>query len=317
MDLDTFKHKLKDDESRPLSAKTITSYVAGLRRLERILSKNITKIDFTYTKYIFEKLKTEIDRDNSRKIVLISIVRYLGFTPLKDTPTYTAFVAEHNQIKQDVLKVEAKNELKPKEVDTFLDYQSMIKRFKEFVADKEERKRIEPLFLLGTLLLTEAPTRLGNYNKLEVVRVTGETYEQVIDALDYEANYLIVINTEKTTEYLYVFNKYKTANSIGTIHMKVDDPLLKELITLLLVEKSGKKYLFDFSTSYMTQLLRNITERIYGKAFSVDLIRHSFITWFFGTNPTTEEKIRRLKYFGNIYKPNQADLYLRILDKQN
>lgn len=316
MDIETFRQKLLSDTEQPLTEKSVTSYVAGLRRVERIFGKSIYEIDFNNSKIILEKLGEHIKNKNSMKIVVITIVRYLRFTRPKNDPIIQTYVAEHMAIKNNIQKVEIKNELKPKEKDVFIDFIEMKNIFKDFMKNNTDTKRIEHIFLLGTLLLSEAPTRLGNYNTMEIIKVNPTNYSDIIDGLDYEKNYLVVIETEKITNYIYVFNKYKTASSIGTIHMKVEDPLLKQIITLLLIEKKGQ-YLFKYSTSYMTQMLRTITEKIYGEPFSVDLIRHSFITWFFGTNPTTEEKINRLKIFGNVYKPNQADLYLRIIQTEN
>jgi site-specific recombinase XerD len=310
MNINEFKVAL-EQTPKQISVNTITSYASALKRLERILNKPLEQVDFEDFKSIQSAIDKNIESINSKKLLYISLIRYFGFLSKKPS-TYDEFYKVHTILKQNIDAIESKNELKETEVDNFIEWNTMIETFKEYVANKAIGKRVEQIFLLGTLLLLDAPTRLGNYRNMVYIQVNESNYIEKIRNLNSDYNYLVAIKTKSTIDYVYIFSKYKTSTKIGQIVVEVKNPLLKEIITALVFDHKENQIVLDFGTSYMTQLLRDITHKIYGKTFSVNLIRHSFATDFMKRQLSVAEKTDILKIFGNIFKPNQIDFYNRM-----
>lgn len=309
MNLEQFKKSLEKTQ-KTISPNTVTSYSSALKRLERILGTPLEKINFDNFQEIHHAIETQIESVNSKKLLYISLIRYFGF--LSEKPAmFDEYYKIHTILKQKIDEIESKNELKESEETTFIEWTEMVETFKKYVANKSISKRIEQIFLLGTLLLLDAPTRLGNYKDMIYLEVNENNYIEKIKNLE-EKNYLVSIKTKTATTFLYIFSKYKTSSKIGQIVVEVTNPLLREIISALVFDHKDGELVLDFGTSYMTQLLRDITTKIYGKTFSVNLIRHSFATDFMKRTLTVQEKIDVLKIFGNIFKPNQIDFYNRI-----
>ena len=78
-----------------------------------------------------------------------------------------------------------------------------------------------------------------------------------------------------------------------------------------------KDFLLNESMNPITQPdfsngLKQITNKLYDKSFSVNAIRHSFITQLMANDPSLEQKIEILNTMGQTYKPQQVDYYKKI-----
>jgi hypothetical protein len=57
--------------------------------------------------------------------------------------------------------------------------------------------------------------------------------------------------------------------------------------------------------------IKRTSNNLYGKAFSIDIIRHSFISDLVKQNPSVAEKITVAAELGQIYRPQMLDMYNR------
>jgi|694.fasta_scaffold100047_2 hypothetical protein len=303
-----FIDKMNEDN---YSDATIKTYRFALLRIQKLIKKDFTKIDFDKDFNAVITSVKSIGNNNSEKLAIIALIKYFKLMD-KIPKRLDDYVAKHGEYKQSITAVEIQNNFKDKEVDTWVEWTEMKKKFVEYVNDKNITKRPKDIFILGCLLLLDAPTRIGNYQNLRILKINPAQGYGKLDELDLERNTLVVIETDKKVNYQFVFGDYKTAKTLGAVVADVKDPLLKEIITMTLMDGKDGDVMFAFTNVYITQILRNATGKIYGKSFSVDLIRHSFITWFLAQQTTTAKKIETLKLFGQKYNPNQADLYQRV-----
>lgn len=290
---------------------TIKTYRFALQRIQKLIKKDFTKIDFDRDINAVITAIKSIGNNNSEKLAMIALIKYFKLMD-KIPKRIDDYIAKHADYKQNITAVEIQNNFKEKELDTWVEWIEMKKKFVEYINDKSIAKRPKDIFILGCLLLLDAPTRIGNYQNLHILKINPSQGYEKLEQLDVEKNTLVVIETDKKVNYQFVFGDYKTSKTLGTVVADVKDQLLKEIITMMLMDSKDGDVMFPFTNVYITQILRNATGKIYGKSFSVDLIRHSFITWFLGQTTTTAKKIDTLKLFGQKYNPNQADLYQRV-----
>lgn len=143
-------------------------------------------------------------------------------------------------------------------------------------------------FLLLNLLVRQSPVRLGNYINCLI------SYSDNFDNLDNNYNYIVVNNHT----YTFIFNKYKTAKKYGKQIQFIDDEKINELLDYYFCfYLNNNKYFLENSkskelnNSRLTEGLNSITKKLFDKKFSVDMIRHIYITNFLEGNPTLKNKM--------------------------
>ena len=305
-EIDDFSRKLK---TMNYSQTTIKSYTFSVKRFEKLIKRPIASVDFDSDFDEICKVIDTISSLNTRKLVYISLIKFFKVMEM-DVKRIADYAGKHKENRTKIVEVEYKNEVKDSEEGKLVEWTEMKQKFREYMNDESIPKKVNEVFMLGVLLLLEAPTRLGNYKDMRIVRFNPKNPEAIED-IDVTKNTLVVIESDKRVSYQFIFGDYKTAKILGTIAVDVKDPLLKEIVTMMLMDMKPTESILRVTGSYQTQLLRSITNKIYGVPFSVDMIRHSFATWFLKQNYSTQEKIDILKVFGNKYVPNQVDLYMR------
>jgi integrase len=298
--IDEFEKKLIDGGTKP---NTIETYKASLMRLLKKTDKSSINLeDIELVEIYFEQYSL-----NTRKLLFATILKFLSVMDAK-RGLREEWALFYEGIKKEVVEIEKKNELKESEKEKYVEYEEMKQKFKDFVNDEEEVNT--GLFLLANLLLLPAPTRLGNYRDMKFIKTDIDTYKDEIEKMDEKENYLLEVKLNTKTIYIYRFGNYKTTDSVGDIVVKIEDPLLIKIVKLA-IETGKFDEIVKTRQVNQTKQLTSITKRIYGVGFSVDMIRHSFITWFYKTSPTAKQKEEVLKLFGNKYTPTTADLYYR------
>jgi len=308
--MEQFKQYLTEQS---LSQFTIDTYVASMKRLGEIVGMDSEDIDYAKVKMIEKKIRATDYALNTKKSMVTAILKYIEMIKAKKV-IVDKWLIIHTQMKEEIMKIEKQNKLKPAEEDKYMPYDEMREKFLAYYNGLEEKNRYD-VFLLGCLLLLPAPTRLGNYRNLQVKTLDIEKYKQQISELDDKTNYIIRLPLKTRTTYFFVFNDYKTQESVGKVVVQVEDETLKRIIEVQIGDEDDVVF-DDINPASQTMILKRITERIYGKAFSVNIIRHAFITFIYDTKQmSVAEKEEILKLFGNKYKPNQSDLYYRLTDK--
>jgi hypothetical protein len=303
---------------------TIKSYETSLKRLMTAFDDeeiDLNEIDDVVERLNKSKKKNGEDYSlNTKKLIYAGILKYMSVMSVNQTvrDKWDRFYAT---IKGEVLEIEKKNELKEGEKEKYMDYSKMREQFTAYLEEVEygeqddsNWKRVitkEPLglFLLANLLFLPAPTRLGNYRELKKVKATIDDYKQKIAEMDERGNYIVEVKMKTKTMYVYRFSEYKTADAIGNVIVNVENRLLKRVIATIMEEKWD--VVVKASQSSQTKSLNSLTKKLFDKEFSVDIIRHAYITYLYSNKPTAKEKEQALRIFGNKYNPSQADLYYR------
>lgn len=296
--MDFFREKLNGEQ---LSENTRKIYVASLQRLETIMGQPIQDIALTKVVGVYKKVMASEYALETKKSIWNALIKYVGYKGTLKKPIREKYKALYDKVVKGILDIEEKNEVKPKEEGKIIDYSEMRARFEEYYTESDDYD-FRNMLLLANLLFLKAPTRLGNYEKMKIVRDVKN-----VDKLDDAFNWLVI--NGKTM--MYVFNKYKTANAVGQVVAKIEDGLLINVIENYLEKHSGE-FLFEMSQPNMTMALKRLTKKIFGVEFSVDAIRHSFITDLYdNTSITPQEKQEILRLFGHKYEQSTTDKYYR------
>lgn len=296
--MDFFKEKLNGEQ---LSDNTRKIYVASLQRLETIMGKSIQDISLTKVVGVYKKVMASEYALETKKSIWNALIKYIGYKGTLKKPIREKYKELYDKVVKGILEIEEKNEVKPKEEGKLIDYSEMREKFEEYYTESDDYN-FRDMLLLGNLLFLKAPTRLGNYEKMKIVRDVKD-----VNKLDEAFNYLVI--NGKTM--MYVFNKYKTANAVGRVVAKIDDGLLINVLENYLETHSGE-FLFEMSQPNMTMALKRFTMKIYNVDFSVDIIRHAYISHLYDNEDITpQEKQEILKLFGHKYEQSTTDKYYR------
>lgn len=296
--MDFFKEKLNGEQ---LSENTRKIYIASLQRLETIMNQPLEEIQLTKVVSVYKKVMASEYALETKKSIWNALIKYISYKGTLKKPIREKYKLLYDKVVKGILQIEEKNEVKPKEEGKLIDYSEMRAKFEEYYTESDDYE-FRNMLLLANLLFLKAPTRLGNYETMKIVKDVKD-----LNKLDEKFNYL-VINGKNM---MYVFNKYKTANAIGRVVAKIEDGILLNVLENYL-EKHSAEFLFDMTTTNMTMVLKRLTKKIYGVEFSVDIIRHSFITDLYNnTNMSPAEKQEILTLFGHSVATTQTDKYFR------
>jgi hypothetical protein len=230
-----------------------------------------------------------------------ALIKYINYTGKVKKPIVVKYKELYDKVVKGILTIEEENEVKPKEEGKLINYLAMKAKFEDYYTNSDDYN-FRDMLLLANLLFLDAPTRLSNYDNMKIVRDVKDTAKLADDF-----NYL-VINGEKMK---YIFNKYKTADSVGRVEADITDGLLINVLENYLETHQGDM-LFTLSQPNMTMALKRLTKKIYDVEFSVDIIRHSFITYIYdNTVMSPQEKQRILTLFGHKVGTSQTDKYYR------
>jgi hypothetical protein len=172
-----------------------------------------------------------------------------------------------------------------KEQENMLDWKEIIKK-------TSSPELTQNQMLLNIYTLTP-PVRL-DYNRLFI------TKNLMIP--DNEPNYIQILSKTKTN---IILNEYKTSANYGTQTTKLS-PKLSKILYAYINANPTKKYLFEISpgipyTSAQTfgVYLRRIFKDKLGKDISVDILRHSFLTYTRRNDLSKAEKTYLAKSMGH------------------
>lgn len=305
--MDEFEKNLTEQNLSEFSVKT---YIASMKRLTEIIGMYYEDIDYGKVKMIEKKIRNSDYSLNTKKSMVTAILKYVEFIKSKKI-IVDKWVEVHNALKRELMTIEKENKIKPSEEDKFMPYDEMKEKFLAYYYQLDDKNRYD-VFLLGCLLLLPAPTRLGNYRNLQVKTLNTDEYKEQISKLDDNTNYIIRLPLKTRISYFFIFNDYKTSETLGRVVVQVNDDTLKDIIEHQIGDEDDVIF-DDINPSNQTVLLKRLTQRIYGKSFSVNIIRHAFITHIYDNEKmSVAKKEEILKLFGNKFNPNQSDLYYRL-----
>lgn len=294
--LDNLVKLFKDKKGREVSENTIEVFKASLKRIEKVFDSKIEKLkySFLYNPQIFLKLLENEDYSlNTIYASIASNVKLCGLLNCnQNILNKNLKILTDLKHKRDTYTLEQMKNLK--EQNNWVEYKDIINKLDSVKEDFILNSSYEDYrnFLLLNLMIKELPVRLGNFSDMYLKQNININN---INKLDKE-NYLII----NKNSYIFVFNKYKTVKQYGTqIHI-VEDILLDELLDIYFTKyynKNNKYFLVDKNNNSLNSkqigvILKSITNKLFNKNISVDLIRHIYITNFLNKNPSLKDKIK-------------------------
>lgn len=288
----------------------------GFKRIEKILDMPIGEVKEEDLADSSEILDLLLDKySNNTTIQTLLFIKFL----LRELDAPEKLIEEYHEYLLELVadRNAQENSQKKNPAEEALgedfDYEKMREKFLKEVADMPSNPSFSmarSMLMLGLFLL-QPPTRIGNYLDM-IIRKPGQRLKK-------DTNYLIVGPDEN---YKFVFQNYKTAKNLGKIELPVKNDTLKKLITTYLEKHPDykKNKISEFivnpnggsvSQSNFTQILKSITNKIYGVPGSTNLFRHSFLTWFLSQNPTIDEKKKITRLIGQNLHASRAEKYQR------
>jgi len=288
--------------------------------LEKLLNKKFTR--WSYATFLN---KEEIDKkfENltmTAKIHSLSVIkRFLKYKRRDNTELYRLYNTDLNEVyERHNLKREEQKKT-TKETESWMSYQDMKKHLVEFIpkylmSPEFQFYRFRDLIILSFYIL-QTPVRLGNLAELKFVR----NPEQELRHYDKKFNYL----SKDGNKYKLVYNQYKTQKRLGQLEFIIKNQLLINLLDKYLsyfFKNNSEHYLFTkkdqvskLSTVSLEQAIRKQGKKHFNKPdITLNLIRHSFFTDFFKTNPSIKEQRRVALEAGHKYTASMSIQYARL-----
>jgi len=309
------------DNNGTSSKHTITAMKGNMKRIEKIMGKDLEDIDIDDFKNVDNVVDELIDNYSISTTVstLLAIISYLKYKKASDS-LVEDYKDMLNELIQERNKDNNNQEMSVKEEENWIEYLDLKDKVEEeaqeFLSKKKSFSGYRN-FLIMSLLTLQPPTRLGNY--LDTVYKNKSNLKNGGRGLKKSKNYILYNNDEKKPKYTFIFNKYKTAKTLGQIVREIDNDTLNKLLHKWFEDYNTKKenFLVNSNGGLTTQTgitngLSSISKKLFDKKLTGNSFRHIFITHFLSTNPSIQEKQEVLKLVGQNYKPTQAEKYARI-----
>ena len=318
--------KYYKDNNGTSSSHTITAMKGNIKRIEKIMGKDLEDIDVEDFKNIDNVVDELIDNYSISTTVstLLAIISYLKYKKASDS-LIEYYKDMLNELIQERNKDNNNQEMSAKEEENWIEYPELKAKVEaeaqEFLSKKKSFSGYRN-FLIMSLLTLQPPTRLGNY--LDMVYKNKSSLKNGGRGLMKNKNYILYNNNEENPKYTFIFNKYKTAKTLGQITREIENDTLNKLLHKWFEDYNTKKqnFLVNSNGGLTTQTgitngLSSISKKLFDKKLTGNSFRHIFITHFLSTNPSIQEKQEVLKLVGQNYKPTQAEKYARIKKEDN
>jgi hypothetical protein len=299
------------------SKSTRTTMIGNMKRLEKVLGIDVEDMsveDFKNSEKIMDAL---IDKYSLASVIstvngIIAFLRYLK-APDDVIDDYVEITKDLADERKTLSHSQEKSVL---EKENWINYNELKPMVESAVDSVLERKVAPTVFrniMLVALLTLQPPARIGNY--LDMVYKNGSKMKRKGESLKKDRNYVI----DNDGKFKFVFNKYKTAKSVGQVVTEVKDERLNNLLSKWFetYNPAKKDFLVNANGSKMSQegvsnAVRSGTKRITGKELTLNALRHIFITHFTASNPSIEEKTEVAALLGQTYAPSRMELYARV-----
>lgn len=272
-----------------LSASSMKLYVSVLKRLGSKLDiKPIQNFDFL-TKFK-RVIKILPKNQNTLKTYLAIIVVALSTDPKHKTSVtkYRNFMETIAYQYSNELDKQEKTEKQKAQWCSLKELQKKvrqrvndIKRYRYNQKDSLSKKSFQ--FLQDTMILalyvTQAPRRL-EYANMKIIKFND--YLRLEDEEEKRNNWLIIPRSTKHRKY-FLFNHYKTKKTYGSQMLQASRDV-NYLVNIWIKHNKSEHFLVAkkgdnaLSANALTQRLKAITKEECGKAISVSMLRHIYIT---------------------------------------
>lgn len=259
--------------------------------------------NFSKPSIIFNFLEKEKYKDTSIRMYLTSIIYHVRNSAKYKKKDKESLIKEYNKYSQEKKKKIDKKfnskKLLGREVANFVTWDKIVKMHKRY------KNKNSTEYVLLSLYILRPPRRREYYN---VVIKKSEPKK-----LNTAINYLILPKGQSS---YFIFNKYKTSKTYGTQKLKNKkalDVILKKYI-IDNKKKYGDNLLGLTSATRVSQILSSLFKQEINKNISVDILRHSYISWYLLNEEISNEKLKT-KSYEMAHSVKEHITYIRCSDK--
>jgi integrase len=298
------------------SKSTIQTFETALKRIEKIYQKSIENLNLDFINNPDDIIKKFADTEYSKNtmystINMINKLIIMIDAPLALKKKWGDIVKKLTQERDNAQLDNAKTR---NESENWIEYKELLDKVEKEIDTVFEMENIKSNdfrnLLIFCLYCLMPPARIGNYLDSKVIRDNA-------DNLPSTHNYIIIKNMDNNPTFYFVFNKFKTAKSLGTQMFKVENIKLIALLHRYFKyhNKDGEYFLMsrgkELTQSNLTNILKKVSQDLTEKNLSCNMLRHIYITHFLSENPTLRQKLEIAGAMGQTYIPNQQDKYNR------
>lgn len=298
------------------SKSTIQTFETALKRIEKIYQKSIENLNLDFINNPDDIIKKFADTEYSKNtmystINMINKLIIMIDAPLALKKKWGDIVKKLTQERDNAQLDNAKTR---NESDNWIEYKELLEKVEKEIDTVFEMENIKSNdfrnLLIFCLYCLMPPARIGNYLDCKVIRDDANN-------LPSTHNYIIIKNMDNNPTFYFVFNKFKTAKSLGTQMFKVENIKLTALLHRYFKyhNKDGEYFLMsrgkELTQPNLTNILKKVSQDLTEKNLSCNMLRHIYITHFLSENPTLRQKLEIAGAMGQTYIPNQQDKYNR------
>lgn len=298
------------------SKSTIQTFETALKRIEKIYQKSIENLNLDFINNPDDIIKKFADTEYSKNtmystINMINKLIIMIDAPLALKKKWGDIVKKLTQERDNAQLDNAKTR---NESDNWIEYKELLEKVEKEIDTVFEMENIKSNdfrnLLIFCLYCLMPPARIGNYLDCKVIRDDANN-------LPSTHNYIIIKNMDNNPTFYFVFNKFKTAKSLGTQMFKVENIKLTALLHRYFKyhNKEGEFFLMsrgkELTQPNLTNILKKVSYDLTEKNLSCNMLRHIYITHFLSENPTLRQKLEIAGAMGQTYIPNQQDKYNR------
>lgn len=288
--------------------------------LENILKKKFPR--WSYATFLnFDNFKLKIkDKTITARIHMLSVgKRFLKYKGRENTELFRLYKNEINEL-YGHHNIKREEQLKTnKELVNWMDYDEMKKLIMEHIPKYLMKPdfnyyRLRDLLIMSFYIL-QTPVRLTNLSELKYIN----SPQIELRHLPKEYNYIM----KEGNSYKLVYNVFKTYKHIGQVELYIKNQLLINLLDKyisIFLKNKEEGFLFTkldlnskLSTVSLEQAIKKEGLNIFKKEnITLNLIRHSFFTSFFKSNPSIKEQRKIAFEAGQTFSPSMSLQYARI-----
>lgn len=290
-------------------------------KLEDLMNKKFTR--WSYATFLNkEEIYKHLEKSSlTSKIHSISVIkRFLKYKRRDNTELYRLYTIDLNELYETHNLDKEEQKKTSKENESWMEYKDMKKHLDSFIpsylmAQEYAFYKFRDLIILSFYIL-QTPVRLTNLSELKFI--SNPTQE--LRHYDTKYNYI----SKDGNKYKLVYNNYKTRKYLGQLEFIIRNQLLINMLDKYLnyffKDNKEEHFLFtklDQNTKISPVSLEQAIRKqgllhFKKKDITLNLIRHSFFTGFFKTNPSIKEQRKVAIESGHKYTKSQSIQYARI-----
>ena len=284
------------------------------------VNKNIKVVDeYSYIDDNKRNLMSIIENhekwsNKSKEALLFMVAKYLRSTTNKKNERYSKLYSQagYNLLLEN-RKEEQENKQDEKELTNYREHQFFINILNNIDFDNIKTLTSHYQYLFLSLLTLQPPLRTNFYITCQIINRKKDddkinNFLRIDKRGKLKAHY--IINNDKVTN-TKIYNMDKNLSTV-----EIEDKKLIEIIEKS-IEKYPRKYLFELNEKAITaptylNWLRKITEV---DEINNDMMRSSYINWFYSIQRNTNEKDKLSKQMRHSANTAQTN-YLKIIDNK-